>query len=90
MSINNEDKSDEQAIEDYVKEHSDNIQNLLADLNILVQKHKETLNEEQFFAVWNESPLSKQISKDGLTLYHALVLIAEEGLGIKVIKGAWD
>ncbi|PFQ66350.1 hypothetical protein COK21_18135 [Bacillus cereus] len=90
MSINNEDKSEEQAIEDYVKEHSDNIKNLLADLNILVQKHKETLNEEQFFAVWNESLLSKQISKDGLTLYHALVLIAEEGLGIKVIKGAWD
>jgi len=90
MSINNEDKSNEQEIEEYVKEHWDNIQNLLADLNILVQKHKETLNEEQYFAVWNNSPLSKQIHKDGLTLHHALVLIAEVGLGVKVIKEAWD
>lgn len=90
MSINNGDESDEQAIEDYVKKHSNNVQNLLADLNTLVQKHKETLNEEQYFAVWNDSPLSKQVHKDGLTLHHALVLIAEKGLGVKVIKEAWD
>ncbi|MGG0277815.1 hypothetical protein [Bacillus rhizoplanae] len=90
MSINNEDKSDEQGIEDYVKEHSDNVRLLLTDLNTLFQKHKETLNEEQYFAVWNDSPLSKQVHKDGLTLHHALVLIAEKGLGIKVIKEAWD
>lgn len=64
------------------------MQQLLADLSKLVQKHKETLHEEQFFAVWNESPLSKQIHKGGLTV--TLQSIAAEGLGIKVIKGAWD
>ncbi|PFJ42617.1 hypothetical protein COI99_30125 [Bacillus cereus] len=90
MSINNEDKSNEQEIEDYVKEHSDNVRHLLADLNTLLQKYKETLHEEQFFAVWNESPLSEQVNKNGFTLYQALVSIAEEGLGVKVIKGAWD
>lgn len=40
-----------------------------------------------FFAVWNESPPSKQVHKDGCNLYQAIVLIAEEGLGIKIIKG---
>ncbi|WP_225321827.1 hypothetical protein [Bacillus cereus] len=68
MPINNEDKSNEQEIEDYVKEHSDNVRHLLADLNTLLQKYKETLHEEQFFAVWNESPLSEQVNKNGFTL----------------------
>ncbi|WP_242224707.1 hypothetical protein [Bacillus cereus group sp. BfR-BA-01380] len=90
MPIDNEEQSNEQVVEEYVKEHLDNIQSLLDDLNILIQKHKETLNEEQFFAVWNDSPLSKRIYKDEITLHHALVLIAEEGFGIKVIKEAWD
>ncbi|WP_157404890.1 hypothetical protein [Bacillus mycoides] len=85
-----DEKLNEQIIEDYVKEHCNNVKNLLVDLNLLVQKHKETLNEEQFFAVWNDSPLSKRIYKDEITLHHALVLIAEEGFGIKVIKEAWD
>ncbi|MED1085503.1 hypothetical protein [Bacillus mycoides] len=90
MSVNNEEQSNEQVIEEYVKEHFDNIQSLLDDLNMLIKKHMETLNEEQFFAVWNDSPLSKKINENGITMHQALVLIAEEGIGIKVIKGAWD
>jgi len=90
VSVNNEGKLNEQIIREYVKEHSGNVQNLFVNLNLLVQKHKETLNEEQLFVVWNNSPLSKQVHKDGRLLYHALVLIVEEGLGVKVIKGALD
>ncbi|MCU5172096.1 hypothetical protein [Bacillus paranthracis] len=90
MSVNNEEQSNEQVVEEYVKKHFDNIQSLLDDLNILIKKHMETLNEERFFAVWNDSSLSKKISGNGITMHQALVLIAEEGIGIKVIKGAWD
>ncbi|HDR8341975.1 TPA: hypothetical protein QC216_004426 [Bacillus cereus] len=90
MSIDNEEQSNEQVVEEYVKKHFGNIQSLLDDLNILIKKHMETLNEETFFAVWNDSPLSKKINENGITMHQALLLIAEEGIGIKVIKGAWD
>ncbi len=49
MSIDNEEQSNEQVVEEYVKKHFDNIQSLLDDLNMLIKKHMETLNEEQFF-----------------------------------------
>ncbi|WP_257156214.1 hypothetical protein [Bacillus cereus] len=57
---------------------------MLIDLKGVFEKHKETLYEEQFFAVWNETPLSKKIHEDGRTMYHALVLIAEKGFGIRL------
>ncbi|UOY93156.1 hypothetical protein MUG87_03210 [Ectobacillus sp. JY-23] len=88
MFVDNEEKSNEEVIQEYVKQHIDDTKNLLDDLCMLVEKHKETLHEEQFFAVWNDSPLSKQIPTYGLTIYHTLVLIAER-LGIKVVKGPW-
>ncbi|PFC75684.1 hypothetical protein [Bacillus cereus] len=90
MSESNEGYLEGLEIEEYIEIHSAGVQQLLIDLKSVFEKHKETLHEEQFFAVWNESPLSRQINKEGLSLYHTLVLIAEDGLGIKVIKEVWE
>ncbi|PFQ61222.1 hypothetical protein COK21_27870 [Bacillus cereus] len=84
MSESNEGHLEDLEIEEYIKIHSAGVQQLLIDLKSVFEKHKETLYEEQFFAVWNETPLSKKIHEDGRTMYHALVLIAEKGFGIRL------
>jgi hypothetical protein len=48
---------------EYIRNHRNKQEAFIQDLKELFEKHKDMLDEEQYFAVWNQSPLSQIVAE---------------------------